>query len=144
VKFVEIRQGGWDVHKDTVAKTKKNSEELDQPLAALIADLRQRGMLKDTLVVVMGEFGRNPQSGSNHFSRAWSLMLAGGGLKNGRFIGDTGSSGGTVEDRPVSPGDFMATVCKALGIDHTKEWTTGSGRPVPIVAKSAEAVRELF
>jgi uncharacterized protein (DUF1501 family) len=144
VKFVEIRQGGWDVHKDTVAKTKKNSEEIDTPLAALISDLKQRGMLDSTLVIVMGEFGRNPANGSSHFSRAWTSVLAGGGLKNGRAIGDTGKSGGTVEERPISPGDFMATVCKTLGIDSSKEWTTGAGRPVPMVAKGSTPVSELF
>ena len=134
VKFVEVRQDGWDVHKDTVRRTVKLSEELDTPLAALIADLRQRGLLDSTLVIAMGEFGRNPQNGSSHFSRAWTTMLAGGGLKNGHAIGDTGPNGGTVEKHPVSPADFMATVCKALGIDSSKEWTTGTGRPVPMVA----------
>ena len=144
VKFVEIRQGGWDVHKDTVPKTKKLSEELDTPLAALLSDLKQRGMLDSTLVIVMGEFGRNPQNGSSHFSRAWTSVLAGGGLKNGRAIGDTGKSGGTVEERPISPGDFMATVCKTLGIDSAKEWITPQGRPVPVVAKGSTPVSELF
>ncbi|CAN5545855.1 DUF1501 domain-containing protein [soil metagenome] len=144
VKFVEIRQDGWDVHKDTVAKTKSNTEALDTPLAALIADLKQRGMLDSTLIITMGEFGRNPANGSNHFSRAWTSMLAGGGLKNGQALGDTGTSGGTVEKDPVSPGDFMATVCKALGIDSSKDWTISSGRPVPVVAKGSTPVKQLF
>ncbi len=144
VKFVELRQGGWDVHKDTVPKTKKLSEELDTPLAALIADLKQRGMLDGTLVIAMGEFGRNPASGSNHFSRAWSLLLAGGGLKHGRAIGDTGTTGGTVEKDPTGPGDFVATVCKAVGIDPKKEWALGSGRPIDLVSKGSKPVAELF
>jgi Protein of unknown function (DUF1501) len=144
VKFVEIRQGGWDVHKNTVPQTKKLSEEFDGPYSALIADLKQRGMLDSTLVIAMGEFGRNPANGSSHFSRAWTTVLAGGGLKHGRAIGDTGSSGGTVEKHPIAPGDFMATVCKALGIEYTIDWTTGSGRPVPMVAKGATPVAELF
>jgi hypothetical protein len=144
VKFVEVRQDGWDVHQNTVQRTAKLSEDLDTPLAALIADLRQRGMLDSTLVIVMGEFGRNPQNGSSHFSRAWTSMLAGGGLKNGHAIGDTGPSGGTVEKNPVSPADFMATVCKALGIDSSKDWTTSTGRPVPMVGTGANVVKELF
>ena len=144
VKFVEVRQGGWDVHKNTVPQTKKLSEEFDTPFAALITDLKQRGMLDSTLVIAMGEFGRNPANGSSHFSRAWTTVLAGGGLKHGQAIGDTGGSGGTVEKRPIAPGDFMATVCKALGIDYTNDWTTGSGRPVPVVAKGAAPVGELF
>jgi hypothetical protein len=144
VKFVEVRQGGWDVHKNTAPATKRQSEEFDTPFAALVADLKARGLLDSTLVIAMGEFGRNPANGSSHFSRAWTTVLAGGGLKHGRAIGDTGASGGTVEKHPVGPGDFMATVCKALGIDYTKEWQTGSGRPVPVVAKGAAPVAELF
>ncbi len=144
VKFVELRQGGWDVHKDTVPKTKKLTEELDTPLAALIADLKQRGMLDGTLVIAMGEFGRNPANGSNHFSRAWSLLLAGGGLKHGRAIGDTGTTGGTVEKDPTGPGDFVATVCQAVGIDPKKEWALGSGRPIDLVSKGSKPVAELF
>jgi hypothetical protein len=144
VKFVEVRQGGWDVHKNTVSSTKRLSEEFDTPFAALIDDLKTRGLLDSTLVIAMGEFGRNPTNGSAHFSRAWTTVLAGGGLKNGRAIGNTGPSGGTVEERPVSPGDFLASVCKALGIDYTIDWQTGSGRPVPVVAKGAAPVAELF
>jgi uncharacterized protein (DUF1501 family) len=144
VRFVEIRQDGWDVHQDSVNRTKKNAAELDPAYAALITDLRQRGMLEDTLVLCMGEFGRNPANGSNHFSRAWTTVLAGGGLKHGQVIGDTGKTGGTVESRPVTPGDFMATVCKTLGMDIEAEWQTSSGRPVPKIAKAATPVQELF
>lgn len=144
VKFVEVRQDGWDVHRDTIKRTQKLSEALDSPLAALIADLRQRGLLDSTLVIAMGEFGRNPQNGSNHFSRAWTTLLAGGGLKNGQAIGDTGNSGGTVENHPISAADFMATVCQAVGIDHTEDWTTSGGRPVPKVGNGAKVVKDLF
>jgi uncharacterized protein (DUF1501 family) len=144
VRFVEVRQDGWDVHKDTVNRTKKLSEELDPAFAALVSDLKTRGRLDDVLIICMGEFGRNPANGSSHFSRAWTTVLAGGGLKNGRAIGDTGSSGGTVEAKPVTPGDFIATVCKTLGIDYTRDWETNSGRPIPKVAKGSHPVAELF
>ncbi|HEX4607361.1 MAG TPA: DUF1501 domain-containing protein, partial [Urbifossiella sp.] len=144
VRFVEVRQDGWDVHKDTVNRTRKLSQELDSPLAALVADLKTRGRLDDTLVICMGEFGRNPANGSSHFSRAWTTVLAGGGLKNGRAIGDTGGSGGTVESHPVSPGAFVATVCKTLGVDFTQDWETSTGRPVPKVAKGSQPIAELF
>jgi uncharacterized protein (DUF1501 family) len=144
VRFVEVRQDGWDVHKDTVNRTRKLSEEFDGPLAALLRDLRSRGRLDDTLVLCMGEFGRNPANGSSHFSRAWTTLLAGGGLKNGRAIGSSGASGGTVEDHPVSPGSFVATVCKALGIPHDRDWETSTGRPVPRVARGSQPVAELF
>jgi hypothetical protein len=144
VRFVEVRQDGWDVHKDTANRTKKLSEELDPAFAALVGDLKTRGRLEDVLVICMGEFGRNPANGSSHFSRAWTTVLAGGGLKNGRAIGDTGNSGGTVEAKPVSPGDFVATVCKALGVDYTRDWELNSGRPIPKVAKGSHPVAELF
>ena len=143
VRFVEVRQDGWDVHKDTAAKTKKLSEELDPAFATLLGDLKKRGLLDDTLIVCMGEFGRNPANGSSHFSRAWTTVLAGGGLKNGRAIGNTGGSGGTVEDRPIAPGDFMATLCKAVGIDYTTDFEF-NGRPIAKVAKGSKPVSELF
>jgi uncharacterized protein (DUF1501 family) len=144
VRFVELRQNGWDVHKNTASDTRKHSEELDSPLAALLADLKQRGRLDSTLVIVMGEFGRNPENGSSHYSRAWTTVLAGGGLQHGRAIGNTGSSGASVEDRPILPGDFLATVCQALRIDTSDDWQTPSGRPVPVVAHNAKPVTELF
>jgi hypothetical protein len=144
VRFVEVRQDGWDVHKNTVAQTKKLSEELDPAFASLLKDLKERGRLDDTLVICMGEFGRNPANGSNHFSRAWTTVLAGGGLRNGQAIGDTGGSGGTVEKRPISPGEFMATVSKALGLDIHQDWETSTGRPVPKVAKGSNPIAELF
>lgn len=143
VRFVEVRQDGWDVHKDTANRTKKLSEELDPAFASLVGDLKTRGRLDDTLVVVMGEFGRNPANGSSHFSRAWSVVLAGGGLKTGQVIGNTGPSGNAVEDRPISPGDFMATACKALGMNPARDWES-NGRPIPRVAKGAHPIAELF
>ena len=91
-----------------------------------------------------GRVRRNPANGSNHFSRAWTTLLAGGGLKHGRAIGDTGATGGTVEKSPITPGDFMATVCKTLEINWTQDWTINSGRPVPMVSKGAAPVSELF
>lgn len=147
VPFVEVRHqlnGGWDVHKDTVNRVKKLSDTLDPGMATLISDLKQRGLLDKTLVVWMGEFGRTPANGQGHFARAWTTAIAGGGLKHGRVIGDTGKSGGTVEDRPIHTADFMATICQALGIDHTLDWETRTGRPIPKVGRDAKAVRELF
>ncbi len=144
VRFVEIRQDGWDTHKDTVGRVKKLSAELDPALAGLITDLKQHGMLDDTLVIMMGEFGRSPANGSNHFSRAWTTVLAGGGLKHGQAIGSTGSSGGTVDCKPIATGDFMTTVCKALGITYEEDWQIGTGRPIPKVVKGSQPVKELF
>ena len=117
-------------------------------LDRLFADLDQHGLLDTTLVVWMGEFGRTPQvngqAGRDHFPVAWTTVLAGGGSKGGQVVGKTGKDGTAVEDRPVPVPDFMATVCKALGIDYTKTYTARNGRPMPKVAKEAKPVTQLF
>src|SRR5262249_24551768 len=97
-----------------------------------------------TLVIWMGEFGRSPGKGTNHFARAWSTVLAGAGLKTGQVIGRTDKSGGTVEDRPIKVTDFMATGCQALGIDYPKQFTSRGGRPCCMGDKGANPVKELF
>jgi hypothetical protein len=144
VPFVEVSLGGWDTHKDTDNRVNKLSETLDAPMAALIADLKERGLLDSTLVVCASEFGRTPGSGQNHFAKAWTTVMAGAGVKGGRVIGKTDGKGDAVVDRAINSPDFMATICKALGIDHTKEYTTRSGRPKMVVAKGASPVKELF
>jgi len=144
VTFVEVTLGGWDTHNNTAPRIKTLSQQMDQGMAALLAELKQRSLLENTLVIWMGEFGRTPLSGQNHFAKAWTSVLAGAGLKTGQVIGRTGAKGADVEDRPISAPDFMATVCKALGIDYTKNYTARGGRPMAKVAKEARPVRELF
>jgi uncharacterized protein (DUF1501 family) len=99
----------------------------------------------------MGDFGRTPKinsrgpkPGRDHYPRAWSTVLLGGGIKGGQVIGKTDAEGATVVERPVSAVDFMATVCKALGIDYTKMNQTPIGRPVRIADRGAEPVKEVF
>jgi arylsulfatase A-like enzyme len=105
-------------------------------------------MLDNTLVVWMGDFGRTPtvgkQGGRDHYPRAWTTALAGAGLKVGQAIGRTDKQGGSVENRPVSAIDFMATICSALDIDFNKNFYTRDGRPMRIVDKGEKVVRELF
>src|SRR5262245_6942459 len=117
-------------------------------MVTLLGDVKDRGLLDTTLVVWMGEFGRTPQvnrnGGRDHYSRAWTTVLAGGGVKGGRAVGRTDASGATVAERPVSARDFMATVRKALKIDYTKTVDTPGGRPVKVVEKGAAPVAELF
>jgi uncharacterized protein (DUF1501 family) len=144
VSFVEVSLGGWDTHNNTAPRIKTLSQQLDQGMGALVGDLKQRGLLDNTLVIWMGEFGRTPMSGQNHFAKAWTSVLAGAGLKVGQVVGKTGAKGNDVEDRPISAPDFMATVCKALGIDHTKNYTSRDGRPMAKVAKEGKPVQELF
>src|SRR5262249_21862867 len=125
-------------------KVKGLSEQVDPAMAMLLGDLKERGLLESTLVIWMGEFGRSPGNGSNHFARAWSTVLGGAGLKTGQVIGKTDKTGGTVEDSPVNVTDFMATVCKALGIDYNKQNTSRGGRPFRLVDRGATPVKELF
>ena len=113
------------------------SGQVDQRCRRLIADLKDRGLLDSTLVVWMGEFGRTPnintrgaKPGRDHYPRAWSLAMFGGGIKGGQVIGATDKEGATVVERKTSAQDFLATVCEVLGIDHTKKNDTPNGRPI--------------
>src|SRR5690606_5555368 len=121
--------------------------QVDQPLAALIADLKQRGMLESTLVVWMGEFGRtpriNPRAGRDHYPRAFNVLLAGGGIQGGQVIGSTDESGTEVADRPVEPTDLLQTFCKSLKIDPKFENIAPNGRPIKLV-DGGTPVDELF
>jgi uncharacterized protein (DUF1501 family) len=152
VKFVGVNSGlDWDTHKNNWGRMKPHLPVIDRGWSALLGDLHDRGLLQDTLVVWMGEFGRDPKinakgarAGREHYARAWTTVLAGGGIKAGQAVGKTSADGATVEERPVSATDFMATLCKALGIDEAKENTTPDGRPIRIVDKGAKPVAELF
>jgi hypothetical protein len=145
VPFVEVALGGWDTHNNTQPRIKALSGQLDPAMATLLADLKERGLLKDTLVIWMGEFGRDPRRGSAHYARAWTTVLAGAGLKTGQVVGQTGPRGAEVVGGPrISSPDFMATVCKALGIDHTKNYVARGGRPMAKVAKGARPVAQVF
>ena len=148
VSFVEVTLDGWDTHQNNFAMVKTLSETLDPAFATLLADLKQRGMLANTLVVWMGEFGRtpliNPQAGRDHFPLAWSTVLAGAGIKGSQAVGKTGKDGAAVTERPVPVADFLATVFTAVGVDPTKENLTWEGRPIPLVPKGAKPVEELL
>jgi uncharacterized protein (DUF1501 family) len=151
VRFVEVTLGGWDTHQNNFARVKQLSQQADPAMSALITDLKERGLLDSTLVIWMGEFGRTPkinsrgaQPGRDHYPRAWSTVLFGGGIKGGQVVGKTDKEGATVVERPVSTIDFMATVCKVLGIDYTKKNHTPIGRPVRIVDKGEEPITELL
>jgi uncharacterized protein (DUF1501 family) len=144
VPFVEVNLGGWDTHNNTPQRIEQLSEQLDGPMATLIDDLKERGLLETTLVIWMGEFGRSPGHGKNHYAKAWSTVLAGAGVKGGQVVGKTDAKGNEVSDKPVGAADFMATVCKALGIDHTKNYVARGGRPMNKVAKEAKVVGEVF
>lgn len=153
VAFVEVSWGGWDHHGGAAEPVKKRSDELDRGFSALLEDLKQRGLLETTLVVWMGEFGRGPKpflgggnntkSGSGHYAKCWTTVLAGAGLKTGQVIGRATPDGVDVADRPISAGDFFATICTALDIDPAGAYEA-AGRPVPYVASGSEEIKELF
>ncbi|HEX5103007.1 MAG TPA: DUF1501 domain-containing protein [Pirellulaceae bacterium] len=146
VRFVEVMSGdgvGWDTHRDNFPRTRALSLEADLGMAALIDDLDERGLLDSTLIIWMGEFGRSPQTtsggGRNHWARAWSTVLAGGGIRGGQAIGRTDRDAAEVIERPISVVDFLATVCTVLGIDYKHQnRATGVQRPIPIVDTSKE------
>jgi len=141
--FVEVNSGQWDMHSG-IYSTKRSGIQhkttiLDQAVSALVRDLESRGMLDDTLIVWMGEFGRTPKlatgssPGRHHFSAAWSTMLIGGGIPGGQVIGKTDESGETVTERPVSAADFLATIYHRLGLDHNQEIIGPGNRPLKLV-----------
>ena len=137
VTFVEVTLGNWDTHQDNFNRSRTLCEQLDQPLAALLADLKGRGMLDDTLVVWTGEFGRtpriNPNTGRDHYPRAFSAALAGGGVKGGQVIGATTAGGDSATGKPVGVSDLFRTICHAMSINADKENMSGIGRPIKIV-----------
>ena len=147
VTFVEVGHGNWDTHQDNFNRSQELCKQMDQPYAQLIRDLKQRGMLERTLVVWMGEFGRtpriNPRSGRDHFPRAFSVALAGGGVRGGQVIGKTDAGGTMVTDRPVGVQDLFCTMSSGLKIDPDHENMSGIGRPIKIV-DGGEAVSEVF
>ena len=147
VTFVEVGVGNWDTHQDNFNRAKQLCGQVDQPYAALLADLKQRGLLDSTLVVWMGEFGRtpriNPNTGRDHYPRAFNVALAGVGVKGGQVIGKTDDGGNGVTDRPVGVTDLFRTLCQSLKIDPAKENMSSIGRPIKIV-DGGEAVQEVF
>ena len=148
VAFVEVSLSNWDTHvKKSADDAKGLMTQVDEGMSALVQDLKDRGLLDSTLVVWMGEFGRTPRinnnGGRDHYARAWSSVLVGGGIKGGQTIGTTDRTGAAVTDRPIGVKDFMASVCQVLGIDYTKKITTPSGRPIRIVEAGEKLIREL-
>ena len=121
---------------------------IDQALATLVMDLEERGLLDQTLVLMMGEFGRAPvinrDAGRDHWTSVMSLVLAGGGLRHGQVIGATDRKGYGILERKVTPQDLAATVFTHLGIDPVAHWTNGQGRPIPIVTEGGRPISELL
>jgi hypothetical protein len=143
----------WDIHGSAPFSPLECYEDLvgpmfDKAYATLLEELKGSGLLEDTMVVAMGEFGRtpkiNPAGGRDHWPQAWSTLMAGGGIQGGRVIGATDEIGAYPVDRPVSPAELIATVYHGIGIDLETELPSPGARPVPVVDYGTEPVLELF
>jgi len=121
---------------------------VDRAMYALVNDLEQRGLLDDTLVMMMGEFGRSPvinkDAGRDHWTNVMSMAIAGGGLPHGQVIGCTDSRGGGIKSGAVRPQDIAATTFRHLGIDLNAHWISSRGRPTPIITEGGRPSPELI
>jgi uncharacterized protein (DUF1501 family) len=147
VKYVTVNFGGWDHHAKIWDGLKSKLPDLDTGLSALVEDLDARGMMDETLLVVMGEFGRTPKInkdvGRDHWAPAASLLFAGAGVKRGLVLGSTDKQGAYVTRRPVAPADVACTIYDSLGIDPRKQLIAPDGRPIEVL-DTGEVVKELF
>lgn len=136
VSFVEVSlgdRGRWDTHNNNFNVVRELSTELDAGWSSLMDDLAARGLLASTTILWMGEFGRTPvingAGGRDHYPNAWTAVLAGGGIKGGQAWGRTSADGMKVEDGLVTPGDLLATLCAALGLNPSQQNVSDVGRP---------------
>lgn len=147
INHFEAEIDWWDDHYHIETNLRRRLPLYDQALAALIEDLHDRGLADEVLVAAFGEFGRGPRiddlAGRGHWARAWHALLAGGGVQPGRVVGATSANGGEPTDRPLGPGDLLATIYHAVGIDPHAAVPNREGRPIPLVAQG-DVVRELF
>jgi hypothetical protein len=148
IPFIEVDFGGWDNHTD-IFNTLENQKlpDLDKGLSALIEDLQDRGLLENTTIICMGEFGRTPNingnGGRDHWARSWSVVVGGGSFKNGRVVGETNENGKEIVGNAYTSQDLMASVLRSLGISLETTFTAKNGRPMKI-ANSGKVITELF
>ena len=147
VTYVEVSLDGWDTHAnnfDTLSR--RLLPELDKGMSALIADLADRRLLDTTTIVWMGEFGRTPRinqnAGRDHWPRSWSVVVGGGGMKNGQVVGATDKDGVDIVDHPIGVMDLIATLTKTMGINLATQYTTPRGRPIKVV-DGGQPIKEL-
>ncbi len=147
VPFVEVGQDNYDSHADNFVCHKANMNLLDPAWSGLLIDLERTGQLDDTLVVWMGEVGRTPtinnRAGRDHYINAWTIVLAGGGIKGGVVYGKSDADGRQVEENPVSEGDLFATIYHTLGMDHRVKHYVGP-RPVWATPEGSKPIKELL
>jgi uncharacterized protein (DUF1501 family) len=146
VRCIEVTLDGWDTHANNHSQIKSLAAVLDPAFGALIKDLKQRDLLKKTIVLCLGEFGRtpkiNPAAGRDHWPDGFSVAIAGGGIRPGHVVGATDPEGSKKVVRPVTVGDLHATVLTALGLDAHKGNISPIGRPIRLA--DGDAVKELL
>jgi hypothetical protein len=143
----------WDIHGSKPFSPISCYRDLvgpmfDNAFSSLLEDLQNRRMLDNTMVVAMGEFGRtpkvNPAGGRDHWPQCWSIVMAGGGIKGGQAVGASDEIGATPKDRPTTPAQVAATIYQALGVPLELELPGAQGRPIPLVDRGVEPIKELF
>ena len=148
VRFIQLYHRDWDHHSGVKLGIEQKAAEVDRPTAALIRDLKERGMLDDTLIVWGGEFGRTPMSqsgdGRDHHIKGFSYLLAGGGIKSGISYGATDDLGYAAVENPVSVHDFHATMLHLLGIVHTRMTVKSQGLDVRLTGVSGQVVKDIL
>ncbi len=147
VTFVKVTHSNYDTHHENFDFHIEQLGEFDRPFATLLDDLAQRGLLASTLVVVMAEFGRTPRInrnyGRDHWSKAWSVALAGCGLKGGAVVGRTNENGTAVTDRQVNAADLFHTYFRAVGLNPKKNYYVNQ-QPVPMTDSKGNAIKEIL
>jgi len=153
VRCIQLRHGGWDAHGSLRSNHTSQARAVDRPIAGLLTDLKQRGLLEDTLVVWGGEFGRTPTTegkvtgdkrGRDHSPAGYTMWLAGGGVKGGQIIGSTDELGFVPVERPIGPNDLHATLLHALGLDQHRVVFGHNNRDEIPTNLGGEVVREVF
>ena len=148
VRFVELNHGGWDQHQNLTADLRRNAVAIDRPIAALLMDLRERGLLDETIVMWGGEFGRTPDTrrtdGRDHNAKGFSFWLAGGGVKGGFSYGATDDYGFESVQNPVHIHDLHATMLHLLGLDHERLTFRYAGRNHRLTDVKGQVVRGLL
>jgi hypothetical protein len=147
VPFVRVGRAWWDSHAQNFESHQEMVPELDNVMTALLDDLEQRGLLQNTLVVTLAEFGRTPginsSLGRDHFASAWSTTLSGCGIRGGSVYGRTDETGNRVADGEINAARLFATIYRALGINHQKNYYVGA-RPIPLTDPGTEPIREVL
>jgi len=148
VRYVTIGQNSWDYHSKIFPQLRRRLPQMDNSIGGLIVDLEQRGMLDETLVIYMTEYGRTPRvnkdAGRDHWPQAFSIAFAGAGIQGGQVLGATDSKGASVTDRPVSPEEIAATILHLTGINPHTAYSKPDGRPIHYVDNEAQPIREIL